>query len=197
MKINRPCIDLCTGFLQSTRKTNGMDALADKLHDINDLRVGRPLAWDSDPIGNAKWVLDNVANDMPYSIVAYSYGANTGLNLCRELQKHGRSVDYLYLIDGVKRLRTAKFSWIAKVWSLNPYLRLIIPSNVRHYTIWRQNQRQPKGHRVYRTLLNGSTEEIPTIWKNRPHTEMEDDAQIHSVIEKEMRIRKDINLEGR
>lgn len=189
MKIQIPCVDLCTGFMQSTRKTNGMDVLADKLHSINGLRVGRPMKWDSDPIGNAKWVLDNIDHDASYSIVAYSYGANTALTMCRELHKHRRGVDRLYLIDGVKRLRTARFSWIAKAWSINPYLKLVVPNNVNNCLAWRQSVGRPKGHKILQqSILGTKFTTINADFLKVKHVDMEDQAVIHEKIFDQLRL---------
>ena len=173
MGILTPHVDLCTGFLQSTRKTNGLDALAERLRKPGKLQVGRPLAWDEDPKGMAHWVYRNINKNTPYFIVCYSYGVNTALTMCEELGKWHRSVDHLFIIDGVKR-----FPFVKSL-SLLPWLKLAIPGNVDKATAWWQKTKRPYGHQV----VSPSGRPLAMRLVDAPHVNMEDGRGIHTTIQ--------------
>lgn len=165
-------VTLCTGFLQTLGKPNGLTKLAGRLREIEGLHVDTPMDWDANPQRRARWVAGAYDYTAPHFIVGYSFGANSTIAMCRELQEAGRWVDGIFLIDGVKR-----FPWLPKALSLWPWHKLKVPSNVLACRAWRQLEGAPKGHPVFWDKLA-----VKATFLKVPHVDMDDDDQIHDSI---------------
>ena len=182
MKSDAPHVTMCTGFLQTIGKANGLTKLAGKLREIEGLHIDTPMDWDANPDKRARWVMGAYQRKAPNIVVGYSFGANSALKMCQYFEKHNITVDLLVLIDGVKRLKTAKFSWVARAFSLWKWQKLVMPANVRAYRVWRQDVGSPKGHPVHQRHSDGSLTRCGESMLKIKHVDMDDADVIHNVI---------------
>lgn len=134
---------LITGFAQPRNISNGMQALAKRLHAAGQA-ASFPVAT---RVHQATWRVDVRAlvrstltlDGIPeLTIAGHSYGGWAAHRIAWEFQKAGRPVNNLLLTDAVdKRDEGVK----------NDKL-LIVPKNVERLWSWRQQKRRPRGSTV-------------------------------------------------
>lgn len=136
------------GFLQNRGKPTGIVRLWSDLHCHRDEHTELLLLnWSDDPREYAGliWALAQ-EHDRPVTVLVFgfSWGGQTAINLCRELQRRGLQVRHLVLSDAVYR-----HWWLPRRWtSLLRWVLLTVPANVRHVTWFRQRFTVPRGHEV-------------------------------------------------
>ena len=107
--------------------------------------------WFESPRNVARWIHRHCYNreEGTYpeiQIVGYSFGGQTAINVCRELDNLANiTVRSLTLIDAVRRRTRWPIGWLS---AFNRIARLTVPANVQRVDSFIQRQNWPRGHKV-------------------------------------------------
>lgn len=165
---------LFNGHGQSSRTNTGLGKLRKQIKQADDETEAWLFAWRHDTPTLAAWIQKTRAF-WPVYVIGYSYGAQTGVLLCRELQRRGIKVKHLFLIDAIARPRPR----IGSLRSLLDWFCICIPQNVRRVTSWRQRVSKPSGHRIFTDMVH--TAHVANTL-NVPHAQADDQKEVHDEI---------------
>jgi hypothetical protein len=181
-------IDSYMGFSQKLDKHTGFDDLYATL--VTQLSgkarvINIPHRWNSWVGVDAKQVARHSTSKTYHVRIGYSYGGYAAYKRCEADSKLGITVDRLFLIDAVWRLKTARWSWLARLSSVVGKPKFKIPPNVKNVTCWRQKVNLPAGHEIT-VQDDGHTILDDRSWVDVPHNDMDNDHSIHSQIATEI-----------
>ncbi|MEO0966233.1 MAG: hypothetical protein AAFY08_14080 [Planctomycetota bacterium] len=144
------------GFTETVGANTGIAAIWSALRSLSSPRVfvHSPLAWDDNAEERAAFLASVTDADSVIAIYAYSWGAGWGATrLCEALERRGRRVALLVMIDPVYRspLLIGRFrSLMNRVWA--PVITL--PDSVERVVVLAQGRDKPQAHDV---ILRGRT----------------------------------------
>lgn len=168
-----------SGFTQSIKSGTGFDRLWKKLRTLSgpDIVVVTPQRWCAKFDHLAEFIFRHSQPDPPTVIVAaYSWGCGYGaLALFKELRKRGIKVDHAVLCDPVYHSWTRP--WRALIFSEG----IVIPSNVREVTWFRQYQDRPRGTNLIPYDEDATLIHEPTVL-SRGHVYMDDAEPFHRAV---------------
>ena len=129
-------------------------------------------SWDANFRAEAEFVFRVSAAQPKIAVVAFSWGAGWGfVKFAKELKRRGLGIHHACLIDPVYR----HWYWLGNWRSFVPAIPILIPSNVKFVTWWRQYQSWPRGHQL---LGFGPTNiRDPTVIDSA-HQYMDDNPQV-------------------
>lgn len=169
-----------SGFTQHEGRMSGLDRLQHHLHQKCYSRNTRILlkSWKD----NMEQLADRIYNYQPpigrqlsITIIGYSYGGMSGINLSKKLLRRGIKVNNLLLLDAVWR------PYGPSILSLFPYWTIKVPNNVKNLWSWVQDYNKPSGHKI-------EFDPDFTVWKNPtdpvlkiPHAAMDEYLPAHEV----------------
>jgi len=195
----RNLVFLLLGHFQKPSDRSGLNKLFDRLYAIRHVRVEMPKRWNASAKHVAGFADDHLADRSVLVLVGYSLGGYLALLICWILHKRtGRRVDLVILLDGVWRLRLAKYSLVLRSASVfSSWLptrwrpALAFPSNVDRVISYYQTEDYPRGHRVKRhrsqkRLPEEKRTKIERRLVTRGHAAVDDLGWIHEEIETEI-----------
>lgn len=161
-----------SGFLQDEGRPTGMvrlwDDLCRRFLTSSTRCLLREWSADTNAIAELIWRLRNFEPPR-ICLYAYSWGCPSAMTLARQLRRRGLAVDRMVLSDPVYRHWFAAGNWRV----LFGRREIVVPSNVRHVTWYRQDLDWPRGHNLVAEEPIGTRLDDPII-ANVGHGYMDD-----------------------
>ena len=170
-----------TGFLETEARPSGVETILFKcLTDVDNLLISR-YNW-REPIRTIANFVDRACNEwhgVEVSIVGYSYGATTAVDLVKQLWP--RPIKNLFLIDPVYR----PYHYLPSAFSLYGFGTLYVESSVERCHVWRQKISAIRGCTVVRLGDDTNLYEDTLAWR---HTKIDNSPAIQGTIVERMQL---------
>ena len=164
-----------TGFLETEARPSGVETILFKcLTDVDNFLISR-YNW-REPIRTLSNFVDRVCNEwygVEVSIIGYSYGAQSAVNLIKHLCP--MPIKNLFLIDPVYR----PHHYLPSVFSIYGFGTLYVESTVERCHVWRQKISAIRGCTVVRLGDDTNLYEDTLAWR---HTKIDNSPAIQGTI---------------
>jgi len=162
-----------SGWGQNEGMLTGIENLQDRIYRQCASDTSKVLlrAWNDTPehVASRIWNRRPVKDTPRVVLIGYSYGGCTAIRINDALEDRGIPVAQMVLCDAIWRYSSAP-----TFFSLLPWWKLRVSSNVKNLWTYRQDQDAPRGHRVKRDDNYATKLMRDRVVTNRSHEYMDE-----------------------